>query len=71
MGAVLISGSIKPRTRDLKIIQLEVSTDGVNWSKMGRLETAYRFNYTWRSTLPNIYYIRARVLESQLFYPAL
>lgn len=70
-GAVLISGSIEPRTRDLKIIQLEVSTDGVNWSEMGRLETAYRFNYTWRSTLPNIYYIRARVLESQLFYPAL
>lgn len=69
--AVLITGSIEPRTGDPKIVRFEVSTDGMNWGEIGKLESTYSFSYTWSPTLPNVYYIRARVLETNLFYSAL
>ncbi len=69
--AILLSGAIEPRTGDSKVVRLEVSADGMNWGYMGKLEAVYRFNYTWIPTLPGVYYIRANMLESQLFYSAL
>lgn len=69
--AILFAGVIEPKTSHTKVIELEVSTDGINWFTIGRIESTYSFSYIWTPTLPNIYYVRAMMLENNLFYSAL
>lgn len=66
--AVLFSGRIEPRTGGRKMVKLEVSRDDRNWSEVARLEVIDGFNYSWIPTQPGVYYIKARLLESQLLY---
>lgn len=68
---VLLTGSIEPRIEDEKIVELEVSFDGVSWRSLTRLRLSNSsFSYNFVPEEPQIHYLRFKLIESRTFLPS-
>lgn len=67
--AVLLLGSIEPRTEDEKVVELEVSLDGLTWRTLERIKTDYTINYSWIPTEAKMFYLRFKLIASQTLFP--
>lgn len=69
---IQLIGFIEPRIEDEKIVELEVSFDGISWRSITKLKLFNSsFSYNFVPEEPRIHYVRFKLVESKLFFPSI